>query len=572
MEQNKSSFRRAHKNKTDQPLTSTRHNIMVFEDYLTLASLIGNCPHSYFTFFVKEERHTVIKSEETCSVIPGDTICKTILEKRAPLIVSDLHSHPEFCNNPFVLNTKPSPRFYAGFPIFFEDALVGSLCIVDYVPRQLTSHQITGMKILVEKCSRELESKTMDQSLEDILNYQEHSEDLLEIRENLKNILIQKEKISMQEVELNQLYLELTQKKRELELITDSSPFCISFIDTDYCYQFNNKTYEDWFGVSNHSLKGQSIKSVLGEQTFQKVKQHYDRAFSGHKFVLEENILFNNGEEKFLRVTYIPARNHLDEIIGVYLFAEDLSEINKYQKELKRSNDELMRFAHAASHDLKSPSRLMTHFSQLLLKKYSDQLDDNGKEYLNFIATSAIDMQNLIDTLLEFAQAGKKENEKIQTLTMEDILYIVNRNLKLEIQESHTLIQVKNKGVKIKCNLHKSVQIFQNIISNSIKYRNPKNAPTIQIEAKNQGTFVQFSISDNGIGIKEEHITNIFNSFYRIHHEQKNGFGIGLTTCLKIVESYGGKIWVESEYGKGSVFHFTLPANENGVPAGRVSG
>lgn len=230
--------------------------------------------------------------------------------------------------------------------------------------------------------------------------------------------------------------------------------------------------------------------------------------------------------------------------------------LKRKMQELARSNAELEQFAYVSSHDLQEPLRMVASYTQLLEKRYADKFDEKGLTFLHYIVDGAKRMQQLIDDLLMFSRVGSRGKE-LQPLSIQEPLNAALFNLKAAIQES---------GARITCNSYPHVmgdasqltQLFQNLISNAIKFRGEKPVE-IQIDVTSQNEFWLFAVIDNGIGIDKEHYERIFVIFQRLHgRTEYPGTGIGLAICKKIIERHGGRIWVESAAGHGSTFYFTL--------------
>ncbi len=231
-------------------------------------------------------------------------------------------------------------------------------------------------------------------------------------------------------------------------------------------------------------------------------------------------------------------------------------ELNEIIKDLKRSNEDLQQFAYVASHDLQEPLRAIISFSQLLEEKYHDKLDEDGKEYIYFITDGAKKMNVLIKDLLSYSRITTQANP-IEWHDLEPILNDVIFNLQEAIKESGAVI-THDPLPTLKVDRIQFLQLFQNFLSNAIKFRNV-DPPKIHIGVKRLSNYWIFSIKDNGIGIDPKYHDRLYNIFYRLHtKEEYPGTGIGLPICKKIVQRYGGEVWVESELGKGSTFYFTI--------------
>jgi two-component system sensor histidine kinase/response regulator len=230
-------------------------------------------------------------------------------------------------------------------------------------------------------------------------------------------------------------------------------------------------------------------------------------------------------------------------------------------KELCRSNRELEQFAYVVSHDLQQPLQSVTGFVKLLQLRYATILDDVAQNYLNRIHETGSRMQRLIQELLAYAQIDRQEQD-FQMIDCNQILEQVLENLQEAIAAKNAKITYETLPI-IQGNETQLIQLFQNLISNGIKFMPADVDPTIHISATQQKNQWNIGICDNGIGIKPEHLEQIFEIFQRLHSAKKYpGSGIGLATCKKIAELHGGKIWVDSQFGQGTTFYFTLPTTD----------
>jgi light-regulated signal transduction histidine kinase (bacteriophytochrome) len=235
---------------------------------------------------------------------------------------------------------------------------------------------------------------------------------------------------------------------------------------------------------------------------------------------------------------------------------ERTSELEQKTKELKCSNAELERFAYIASHDLQEPLRMVSSYVQLLSNRYKDKLDSEADEFICYAINGTNRMRKLIDDLLIYSRL-KEYRIPLKTVNLELVVKTVLENLKPAIIDSNAVVSYSPMP-SISANESQMIQLFQNLISNAIKFRG-KNIPRIYLKAKKRDNAWQFSVSDNGIGIKKEFRERIFQVFQRLHnYEEYNGTGIGLSICKKIVEIHNGEIWIDSKYGKGSTFYFTI--------------
>jgi len=236
-------------------------------------------------------------------------------------------------------------------------------------------------------------------------------------------------------------------------------------------------------------------------------------------------------------------------------------ELKRQAGELARSNEELVQFAYVASHDLKEPLRMVTHFVQLLEKKYAGRLDKDADEYIGYAVDGAVRMYELINDLLIYSRVGTDKRKVLATVDCDLVLDRVINNLQVSIKESGAVIE-RMPLPTIAVDPSQLAQLFQNLISNAIKFRGSQN-PVVHVHALKKENEWLFCVGDNGIGIDAKFTERIFIIFQRLHSRQDYpGTGIGLAICKKIVEGHRGKIWVDSSLGSGSRFYFSLPSQE----------
>ncbi len=225
--------------------------------------------------------------------------------------------------------------------------------------------------------------------------------------------------------------------------------------------------------------------------------------------------------------------------------------------DLERSNSELEQFAYVASHDLQEPLRKVASFCQLLQRRYVGQLDERADQYIEFAVDGAKRMQVLIDDLLAFSRVGRVEREPA-LISCASALSAARVNLTAEIRESGAVIEAAELPV-VRAEFSLITSLFQNLLSNAVKFRGDK-PPRIVVSVARQDPFWLFTFADNGIGIEPEYADRIFVIFQRLHDRASySGTGIGLAMCRKIVEYYGGRIWLETTVSAGAAFCFTLP-------------
>lgn len=235
------------------------------------------------------------------------------------------------------------------------------------------------------------------------------------------------------------------------------------------------------------------------------------------------------------------------------------SALLKSHQELARYNAELEQFAYVASHDLQAPLATIASYAQLLEKRSKDKLDSQANKFIGNIVYGCMRMQNLIDDLLEYSRFGRSD-KLLQQTDCNQVFEQAIANLQGVIRDTEAVVCSSELPV-VHGEISQLVQLFQNLVGNAIKYRQDA-PPVVSVSACKHQDHWLFSVSDNGIGIAQQHQERIFKIFQRLHTQKEySGTGIGLAICQKIVQRHGGRIWVESEPGQGSTFRFTL--NEN---------
>ena len=231
--------------------------------------------------------------------------------------------------------------------------------------------------------------------------------------------------------------------------------------------------------------------------------------------------------------------------------------IREYAEKLEESNQELERFAHVASHDMKEPLRMIKSYLSLIKRKVDKMGDETLSEFLYFAVDGADRMEKLISEMLKLARVQTKEH-KMEEVDLNDVMFVVQNNIRTALAERNVQLQVNRLPV-VRGNMALLSQLLQNLITNGIKY-NRSETPIIRINSFETEDAYQIEVIDNGIGIQDEYFEKVFEMLTRLHNRTEfEGTGIGLATCKRIVERHKGKIWVSSEYGKGSNFQFYIP-------------
>ncbi len=251
---------------------------------------------------------------------------------------------------------------------------------------------------------------------------------------------------------------------------------------------------------------------------------------------------------------------------------DEIFERNKIEKELtettallKRSNAELEHFAHVVSHDLQEPLILVSSFAERLMIRYASLLDERGRDYLSRIVKATSKLQNLVNALLQLSRVSSSIGD-FEPLDMNEVIVEVLDDLEEMVKRQEARIEIDNLHV-IHGDAIQIRQLFQNIISNALKYRREKEAPRVTISSRIVGDLCEITVEDNGIGFEENNLEKIFEPFVRLHGRTTyDGSGMGLTTCKKIIERHGGEIFALCKSEPGAIFVIRLPIGE--FPAG----
>ncbi|MBK5275166.1 MAG: PAS domain S-box protein [Desulfuromonadales bacterium] len=271
-----------------------------------------------------------------------------------------------------------------------------------------------------------------------------------------------------------------------------------------------------------------------------------------------------NGSRFMANVVITALRDDAGQLRGFVKVVRDITERNmaeealsRYTAELERSNAELQQFAYVASHDLQEPLRMVSSYTQLLAQRYEGQLDDKARKYIDYAVDGAVRMQRLINDLLLYSRINT-QGQVQELIDSHAVLGDALRDLSAAITESRAII-TNDDLPTIRADATQLSQLFQNLIGNAIKFRGA-DLPRIHVSVLDLGSEWRISVNDNGIGIDQQYAGKVFVIFQRLHTRlEYPGTGIGLAVCKRIVERHGGRIWFESELGKGSTFYFTFP-------------
>jgi PAS domain S-box-containing protein len=320
-----------------------------------------------------------------------------------------------------------------------------------------------------------------------------------------------------------------------------------------------NPAWEQVLGYSRDELHGHLLTNLVHPDDLRLTSAALQRVSKEATGRFESRFRHKDGQYRWL--AWMVVTSSQDRLL--YAAARDITErhlaeekLHRQTEELERSNRELEQFGYVASHDLQEPLRLVTNYVRLLARRYEGQLDEDADEFIGYTLEGTERMRNLLSDLLAYSQIGTQSQEQV-SVDLEETLKQVVDNLHLMIEANSATI-THDPLPSVMADAAQMVQLFQNLIGNAIKFRS-KEPPRIHVGAKQLEERWLIFVRDNGIGIDPQYTERVFIIFQRLHKpDQYPGTGIGLAIARKIVERHGGRIWVDSEPGKGATFYFTL--------------
>jgi len=350
-------------------------------------------------------------------------------------------------------------------------------------------------------------------------------------------------------------------------IIFENSAVAITVADEqEQLISWNNFT-EELLGWNDEDLSMMPIQSLYPSGEWKRIRA-YDIRQKGMQHHLETRMLQKNGGVIDVDISLSILRSPEGKTTGSIGVIRDITERKlaeleqaKLLKEVANINQELNDFASIVSHDLKAPLRGIKTLASWISTDYANKLDADGKEQLSLLSGRVDWMHQLIAGVLEYSRVGCIKEEQF----LVNLNELVPKIIDMVAPPKNIVITIENQLPTIKCGPTRITQVFQNLLSNAVKYMDKPNGQ-IKVGCVEDDSFWKFSVTDNGPGIEEKHFEKIFQIFQTLLTRDKSeSTGVGLTIVKKIVELYGGRIWVESKVGKGSTFYFTLPKQRLGA-------
>ena len=353
----------------------------------------------------------------------------------------------------------------------------------------------------------------------------------------------------------------LQRSEARFRQLADAMPQMVWTAQPDGCFEYYNERWYEFTGFDRGSFGDMSSwESIVHPADIARLRDKWTAALStGDSYSVESRFFDRKTNSyRWFLCQALAARDGQADILKWFGTCTDIDQQKETEKELRRANLDLEQFAYSASHDLQEPLRSVSIYSELLDKRYRGMLDGQAIEFLTYLKSGASRMEMLVRDLLAYTQVTKLDAPP-EEADADVVLQTVLSNLAESIGQRHAQISFRPLPVLKIHRIHLQ-QLFQNLIGNALKYCTEER-PVVRLEAERQNGHWLVSVCDNGIGIDPEYKERIFGLFKRLHTaDEYSGTGLGLAICQRIVERYHGRIWVESQLGKGSTFYFTLPA------------
>jgi signal transduction histidine kinase len=451
---------------------------------------------------------------------------RVVAKAEGVVIVEDAMQDAVFALHPYVTGV-PGVRFYAGAPIVATDGTVAAvISIMDIKVRTLSAQQCELLQCLARQVAV-----------------------MLEVRQR-------------SEREAGQVYRE----NQYLQALTLSGTDLQMVIDRNYCYRYVNQVFLDYWQRRREAVEGRTVVELLGQDLFDGLyKNNVDKAMSGEHVTIDMSFDYPAFGQRYVRTTFLPAKDKRDNIIGAVVRVEDISDLREVEMSLRHTVHlleekklDLQRFIYILSHDLREPVNTILNFSRLLRERFAEESDEQVRKFLEFVYKGGERMRSLLEDLLKYVRVDSNEPDRAP-VPLDEVFQEVKQDLSAVLERTHTQI-VSDPLPVVRGDRHMLRVLLQNLIENAIKFVAPGIVPSVQVTAVTDMDTWQLTVTDNGIGVRDEHRELIFDLFKRLHsRKQYEGTGLGLATCRRIAELHGGCIWVTATPQGGSDFHVLLP-------------
>lgn len=368
----------------------------------------------------------------------------------------------------------------------------------------------------------------------------------------------------------------LPERHQVLQFIADALPALIARVDAQERYCFNNHAYEDWFGLPPARIMGSTIREVLGEEPYARVRGHIQAALAGKKQTFESAIRHRTRGDRVMHIDYIPQFNAANLVDGLYILMSDVTEHRRAEEEIRRLNGDLERrvfertvqleatnrelesFCYSVSHDLRAPLRAIRGFADVLLEQYAPQLDARGQDFLRRTCEASLQMDKLIEDLLKLSRVarGDLQTEKVNLSALAEEIVSELRRVDPERQVTVTITP----DLTVLGDRRLMRIVLDNLLRNAWKFTGKREHAEIEL-GWSDGENSAFYVRDNGAGFDNAYAGKLFAVFQRLHSATDfPGSGVGLAIVQRIINRHGGRTWAVGKAGSGATFYFALPA------------
>jgi PAS domain S-box-containing protein len=442
--------------------------------------------------------------------------CARLLKANLPQLVEDVETDPLVAE---VRDTygKARIRAHASVPLHKAGRLVAAIGAHQQTPRRWLPEEVELVQLVANRCWESIEQAHVTRALQE--------------------------------------------SERQFRTLAETIPHLAWMADeTGHIFWYNRRWY-DYTGVTFEAMEGWGWQKVHDPAVLPNVLAQWQGTIAtGEPFEMVFPIKGADGAFRSFLTRIEPVRDNEGRVVRWFGTNTDITEQRRTEEELRRMNHELEEFAYVASHDLQEPLRMVNIYTQLLLKRLGGE-DAMVSQYAGFVRQGVTRMEALINDLLTFSRLVHTEPLPVGAADLSASLNEALSVLKSHIEESRAVITSQSLPT-VRGETLQMAHVFQNILSNALKYRTKDVAPEIHISAELDGGQWVISVRDNGIGFEPQYAERIFGLFKRLHNQEYPGTGLGLAICQRVVQRYGGRMWAEGRLGAGATFRFSLPPVE----------
>lgn len=456
----------------------------------------------------------------------GTFAARVAMNAAAVTVIHDARQDAFLASHPYVIG-EPAVRFFAGAPIVAADGVVvGTVVVMDTHLRTISEDLCTSLQCLARQLAM-----------------------MLEVRQRA-------------ELEAGDVFRE----NQYLQALTLAGLDLQSVIDRNYRYRYVNQVYLDYWQKRRDQIEGHTVAELVGEGLFKNfVKTNIDRALAGESVTVDACIEYPVLGRRYVRNNHLPARDRHGNIIGTVMRIEDITDLKEVEMSLRHTvrlleekKLDLQRFIYILSHDLREPVNTILNFSDLLREQFAESGNEQVRRFLDFVYKGGDRMRSLLEDLLKYVRVDSNEPDSAP-VSLEEVFQEVRQDLSAALERTQAVISCDPLPT-VWGDRHLLRVLVQNLVENAIKFVAHGVKPCVRLSASTEMDSWELTVTDNGVGIREQQRELIFELFKRLHsRKQYEGTGLGLATCRRIAELHGGRIWVTPAPLQGSCFHVLLP-------------